>query len=142
MFGKSGRRKSDQRPAAVRRMERQSFIGCVVIAFAYWLVQAPVCFEAISGKDQAPSDYNTPFAGEAFFGLFAIHAIFVAVRYRRIVRLARTAGYDLCPNCMYRLTGLPTEHTCPECGNMYEKDDATRRWREWVDRANRNAPPE
>ncbi|HPF37837.1 MAG TPA: hypothetical protein P5081_08700 [Phycisphaerae bacterium] len=123
-------------------MERQSFVGCVAIASAYWLVQAPVCFDVFSGTNQMASDHNIPYAGEAFFGLFALHAIFVAVRYRRIVRLARTAGYDLCPNCMYRLTGLPTKHTCPECGTLYDKIESSQRWRGWVDRANRSAPGE
>lgn len=31
---------------------------------------------------------------------------------------------QVCPYCDYRLTGLPVEHRCPECGNAFD-----RRWR-------------
>lgn len=36
-----------------------------------------------------------------------------------------------CPRCRYDLTGLPTSHTCPECGLHY--DDNTRIWRPGLD---------
>ena len=31
-----------------------------------------------------------------------------------------------CPVCLYDLTGLPSNHRCPECG--FEYDETTRVW--------------
>lgn len=46
----------------------------------------------------------------------------------------------LCPRCDYDLTGLPAEHTCPECGCKYDEHSIgipltgrrAERWWAWV----------
>ena len=32
-------------------------------------------------------------------------------------------GPRICPACEYSLSGLPREHTCPECGREYTQSD-------------------
>jgi len=55
--------------------------------------------------------------------LFALApwGIVLLARYQasRLLRLASEAGYYLCLQCGYNLTGLGESNTCPECGNQY-----------------------
>ena len=39
---------------------------------------------------------------------------------RRFLRKLHASGYALCLACGYRLSGLPPEHRCPECGEDFE----------------------
>ena len=48
--------------------------------------------------------------------------------WRRWRRRVRTAGYKLCPHCGYILQGLPSEHTCPECGEPYKLETVLHDW--------------
>lgn len=41
-----------------------------------------------------------------------------------LATIPQAALLEACPFCGYSLQGLPTEHTCPECGKTYD-----RRWR-------------
>lgn len=52
-------------------------------------------------------------------------------RRYRMKRVARTAGYQLCPSCGYDMHALPNAAACPECGAAYNKADAEAVWRAW-----------
>ncbi|MCH7704378.1 MAG: hypothetical protein IIB61_04630 [Planctomycetes bacterium] len=47
--------------------------------------------------------------------------------------------YQVCIECGYLLTRLPSEYTCPECGTDYEKTALAGLWLEWQGGA--TAPP-
>lgn len=38
----------------------------------------------------------------------------------------------VCYDCGYLLSGLPDEHTCPECGKPYTVQQLRHRWMDWM----------
>lgn len=73
--------------------------------------------------------------------LWAVPAIDLAVVVggprainRRLLREVRAADFSICPECGYRLTGLPATHVCPSCGRSYSLATVRATWLNWFER--------
>lgn len=53
-------------------------------------------------------------------------------RRRKLVKRLREHSFKLCLRCGYVLEGLPSQHTCPECGVEYDFDNVQREWEKWT----------
>ncbi len=51
---------------------------------------------------------------------------------RKLVKRLREHSSKLCLRCGYVLEGLPSQHTCPECGVEYDIDNVQREWEKWT----------
>ena len=56
------------------------------------------------------------------------------VVYTRMKAKLVENDYLLCLHCGYSLTGLPSDHACPECGTPYQAEALRRAWRCWVEK--------
>ncbi len=67
------------------------------------------------------------------FPLGVLLILSMAIAQRIWLRLAiariRRAGYSVCHNCGYSLSGLPDVHACPECGTLYSLDETRVLWK-------------
>ncbi len=46
----------------------------------------------------------------------------------------RESDFTVCLCCGYSLRGLPTEHSCPECGVRFNKEELRQQWESWFNR--------
>jgi len=61
-----------------------------------------------------------------------IWAIAPRVALRRWRRHLEAEGWHCCLECGYSLHGLPSPHTCPECGTAYDLSELETAWQEWA----------
>ena len=54
------------------------------------------------------------------------------VRMHRLCKRAQKAGCLACTACIYDLSLLPTEGTCPECGRAYTHDELRETWKRYT----------
>lgn len=54
---------------------------------------------------------------------------------RRYARTLRDSDFRVCADCGHALTGLPSEHRCPECGKQFEAEKLREYWMSWLNSA-------
>ena len=67
-------------------------------------------------------------------GFIASAHLAIKIHVRRFARATVAADFARCLVCGYRLTGLPEEGRCPECGTEYRVDDVRGAWRYYLSR--------
>ncbi len=65
----------------------------------------------------------------------------VRIHVRRFARATVAADFARCLICGYRLTSLPEQSRCPECGTGYRLEKVQGAWKYYVERALKNVPP-
>ena len=78
------------------------------------------------------------YSGYLLLGLWIIFSVTMLywlprahkARQRRFIQ---RHSYEVCTQCGYVLSGLPSVHECPECGTSYDVQDVRHRWIAWFD---------
>ena len=63
-----------------------------------------------------------------FIGLCRVAIVIARTRIDRRRRQTQDLDFMVCPDCGYRLTGLPPIGNCPECGESYSPEMLRAAW--------------
>jgi hypothetical protein len=78
----------------------------------------------------APGVLPMVLAAAAAVGLLVAGVAMSSMATVRIRARVRRLHGQACPNCVYDLSTLPAEGTCPECGVRYTRAEIVRQWRD------------
>lgn len=118
-------------PNATRRGESRRRVRRIVRAgypFVLVIVGASILVVGIGARVLGiPSVEPIRFLGQIliFGGIALTYARFFSLR-RRVERL----GFEVCPDCEYRLAGLAERGRCPECGFECDRESLRATWEE------------
>jgi hypothetical protein len=99
------------------------------VLFVALLIVLTVIFLDVTGNSPPKAD---PWVSIAIPLCTLLGLILIILQRRRMRRKLRRLHYRMCIYCGYRLTGLPPEGICPECGAEYDILNLIDQWREWM----------
>jgi hypothetical protein len=84
---------------------------------------------ALSFTVDVPLEYTV---GIVLVVAIVFHGI-LTYRFEQFVARIHRQNRELCLQCGYNLHGLPAQHTCPECGTVYEIESVKAEWKAFFD---------